>query len=131
MTGPVRRRVRRRAHGRCEYCKIPVRYDAFRPAVDHVVAKQHAGGSGLDNLAFSCAHCNGHKGPNLAGIDPVTRALTRLYHPRTDRWDDHFAWLGGVLVGRSPEGRATIMVLAINAPDRVGVRLALMAEGRY
>lgn len=110
---------------------MPVRYDQFRPAVDHIVARQHDGGSGPQNLAFSCAHCNGHKGPNLAGIDPDTRTLARLFNPRVDRWQDHFLWVGGILVGRSPEGRATVQVLSINAPDRVGVRLALMAEGRY
>jgi hypothetical protein len=25
-----------------------------------------------DNLALACHHCNLHKGPNLAGVDPRT-----------------------------------------------------------
>ena len=28
-----------------------------------------------DNLALACAHCNRHKGPNLAGFDPETGML--------------------------------------------------------
>ncbi len=51
--------------------------------------RQHGGEDELDNLALSCHLCNSKKGPNLSGLDPDTGALTRLFHPRTDRWTDH------------------------------------------
>jgi hypothetical protein len=38
--------------------------------------------------------CNTRKGPNLSGLDPQTGELTRLFHPRQDRWQDHFRWEG-------------------------------------
>jgi hypothetical protein len=84
-----------------------------------------------ENLALCCLHCNCHKGPNIAGIDPVTGELTRLFHPRRDRWRDHFEWHGPELIGRTPVGRATVSVLAINHPDYVAVRHALIAEGLF
>jgi hypothetical protein len=77
-----------------------------------------------------CVFCNLHKGPNLAGLDPATGELTRLYDPRRDRWRAHFAWLGAVLIGRTPIGRTTVHVLAINDPAMVATREALIEEGR-
>jgi hypothetical protein len=67
-----------RAGSACEYCLIP---QAFYPApfeIDHIIARQHQGLTRAGNLALSCIHCNSHKGPNIAGRDPVTRKLTPL-----------------------------------------------------
>ena len=47
------------------------------------------------NLALACSHCNLHKGPNLAGIDPVGKKIEPLYHPRTQPWNDHFEFYSG------------------------------------
>ena len=70
------------------------------------------------------------EGTNLSGIDPVTKALTRLFHPRLDVWADHFEWDGPELVGRTRVGRTTVGVLSINALLRVAARHSLLAEGR-
>jgi hypothetical protein len=70
-------------------------------------------------------------GPNIAGLDPVTRELTRLYNPRQDRWRKHFAWQGAVLIGLTAVGRTTIQVLVINDHDMVDARETLIAEGRF
>ena len=99
--------------------------------VDHVISKQHGGRTILENLALSCFHCNSHKGPNIAGIDPESGALSGLFNPRHQRWEDHFAWNHAVLVGLTPTGRATILVLAINDPLYVAVREALLNEGTF
>jgi hypothetical protein len=101
------------------------------PEVDHVVAKQHRGATVLSNLAMACFHCNAHKGPNVAGVDPHTGSIVRLFHPRTDRWADHFEWAGGELVGRSAIGRVTIVTLFINDPLEVASRASLMEEGVF
>jgi 5-methylcytosine-specific restriction endonuclease McrA len=58
--------------------------------IDHIIARQHAGTSDEQNLALACIHCNRFKGPNIAGLDPETGELVRLFHPRTDKWADHF-----------------------------------------
>ena len=129
MRRSVRSRVCRRAGDRCEYCHMPARYDLTPIELDHIVAEQHRGKSHPANLAQICAHCNRHKGPNLAGIDPRTRKMVRLFNPRLDDWDDHFRWQLATLQGLTPIGRATVEVLAINADSRLAFRAALFAEG--
>lgn len=89
----------------------------------------------IDKAVFQgwsdCIFCNRHKGPNLSGLDPATRELTRLYNPRQDRWREHFAWQRAVLIGLTAVGRTTIRVLAINDPLEVAAREMLIAEGRF
>lgn len=100
-------------------------------AIDHVVARQHGGPSTPDNLALACLRCNSHKGPNLAGIDPETGRMTRLFNPRSDVWADHFRWNGPYLTGLTDVGRTTIDVLTINHPDYIGLRESLILEGLF
>jgi len=57
--------------------------------------------------------------------------MTRLFHPRRDRWSRHFLWAGPILVARTSIGRATIRVLSINDPTAVELRGALMDEGVF
>lgn len=132
MDAATRARVWERAGHRCEYCRIHQDDEPFyRLHVEHVVAKQHGGSDDADNLALACHHDNDHKGPNLTGIDPETGNVVRLFHPRRQRWSRHFRLDGPVIVGRTQCGRATVAVLALNAPDRVELRAELIAAGRF
>jgi hypothetical protein len=72
---------------------------------------------------LACHHCNLHKGPNLSGIDPASGSVALLFNPREDRWADHFVTRGAVIKGTTPTGRATVQVLAMNAPQRVELRI--------
>jgi hypothetical protein len=96
--------------------------------VDHILAEKHSGETIEGNLALACAHCNRFKGPNIAGLDPDTTALTRLFNPRLDAWADHFQFDGPRLRGKTPIGRATIHVLAMNANDLLLIRVELLGE---
>jgi hypothetical protein len=129
MDDATREEVRRRADWRCEYCRLPQAHVITSFQIEHIVAKQHRGKDTLGNLAYTCLRCNLHKGPNLAGIDPKTNKLTRLFHPRRHRWSRHFRWKGAVLVGRTGVGRTTVEVLDMNDPDRVALRQELMDQG--
>jgi hypothetical protein len=71
--------VRRLADDRCDYCRIPRQFDPLPFQLDHIIAEQHGGQTVLDNLAWSCLHDNKHKGPNIAGIDPVTNQLVAFF----------------------------------------------------
>ena len=124
--------VRERAGGRCEYCRAHQHDDSFyRFAIDHIIAEQHGGRTVSSNLALSCFRCNLHKGPNIAGRDRHTRKLVPLFHPRRHKWSHHFSWDGPMLVGRTPIGRVTIAVLAINHADAVALRMTLIQEGTF
>jgi hypothetical protein len=124
--------VRQRAGDTCEYCRVPQSaYPTVTFPIDHIIARQHGGPTILSNLALSCLHDNAHKGTNLTGIDPVTKKITKLYNPRRHKWAKHFRWHGALLVGLTPVGRTTIVVLAMNDPEAVAVRQALLDEGSF
>lgn len=66
------------------------------------------GGSSLENLAFACSGCNGHKYNKVTAPDPVDGKEVSLFHPRQQRWSDHFGWNEDYthIVGLTATGRA-------------------------
>ncbi|MCG8584693.1 MAG: HNH endonuclease [Pirellulales bacterium] len=129
MEAALRQFVRQRARDRCEYCQIP---QAATPAIalhiEHIVARQHRGPTSSSNLCLSCDRCNAFKGTNLASIDPETGEQVNLFRPREDRWDEHFEIRGGVIVGTTPVGRATVALLNMNDFRRVELRETWLRE---
>jgi len=131
MNDELRQEVRMRSGGFCEYCRVPEEFDRLPFQPDHIIAEKHTGKTEESNLAWSCYDCNIFKGPNVAGVDPESDEVTRLYHPRTDVWEEHFQSASGVLKGTTPEGRATIATLRINLDRRIAFRSELISEGVY
>lgn len=128
MDRATQRLVRDRAGGVCEYCRYHEADEPFHTyQIEHVIPKQHGGADHDSNLALACPHCNRHKGPNLASLDPFDDALTPLFNPRTQRWEDHFARRGPLIMGQTAVGRATVRVLNMNDRWRVLARAALDA----
>ena len=119
---PTRRLVRRRSGRRCEYCRRQEIVGYVRLHVDHIIAEQHGGETVPGNLAFCCGRCNWNKGPNIATIDPETGEFVRLFHPRLQRWEDHFAAENGRVVGLTPIGRGTARLFKMNHPRQVQER---------
>jgi hypothetical protein len=131
MPAPLREKVWQRAYGCCEYCRLPHDGTVLPHEIDHIRSQKHAGPTTLENLCLACSLCNAHKGPNVAGYDPDTDALVRLFNPRTDEWHDHLRWNGATLVGKTAIGRATIVVLRINAVERVEHRRLLIDANMF
>lgn len=132
MTAPHRELVRQRAVARCEYCRLPD--FALEPEdfhIEHIIARKHGGQDETENLAWACIFCNLYKGPNLASFDPDTGELTRLFHPRRDRWEEHFRIEGAQIVGLTPVGRTTCWLLEMNAEILTSLRASLMREERW
>jgi hypothetical protein len=48
--------------------------------IDHVIARQHGGATEFESLALACIHCNRFKGPNVAGVDPSSGDIVRLFN---------------------------------------------------
>ncbi len=105
-----------------EYCHFPEGFAELPFQIDHIIARQHGGATAADNLALACCFCNRYKGPNLSGYDEITREVVPLFHPRNQNWEQHFAWEGSVIVGKTACGRATIRTLSLNRPDAIAVR---------
>jgi hypothetical protein len=131
MNLSIAQQVHQRANASCEYCQLPEAAAETPFQLDHIIALQHGGPNELDNLAWACFYCNKYKGPNLAGIDPETGQITRLFHPRKDVWHAHFKWAGAELIGLTAEGRTTVLVLGINRPLILARRSAIIAEGIF
>ncbi len=129
MDADLHELVRTRANGCCEYCQIPADISLLPFQIDHIIAEKHGGTTTAQNLALSCERCNSHKGPNIAGY--LQGNHVPLFNPRKDRWSDHFRWDGPVLAARTPVGRVTVDVLAINLPYRIALRAALIEEGIF
>jgi hypothetical protein len=131
MDAALRRMVWQRAHGRCEYCRIPEAADDAPFEIDHVISRKHAGPTSASNLCLSCYYCNSSKGSDISSLDRKTRKLSPLFNPRRHKWTAHFRWDGPYLIGRTAIGRVSVALLRINDDLRVELRKELIAEGLF
>lgn len=125
----LRRFVRERGLGCCEYCVIPEQFTLVPHWVDHIVAEKHGGQTTAENLALACVLCNLFKGSDLTSLDPESGEITPLFHPRQDRWSDHFRLDGAIIEPLTPTGRVTVRLLQLNKPDRIEERNLLVRLG--
>ena len=123
-TGAQRQVIRERAGGRCEYCQSPVGFSTEPFTVEHIHPRSRGGPTMLDNLAFACTGCNGHKAAKTNALDPETGTIAPLFHPRRQRWVDHFCWSEDTtrVIGLTPTGRATVGALHLNRSGLVSLR---------
>ena len=132
MDVATRRLVRQRAGQRCEFCRLPQSTAPFLTFhIEHIRAQQHVQDNSPENLALACPHCNFHKGPTLAGIDPESGEVTTLFHHRLQIWTDHFELVGEQVRGRTPTGRATVSLLNMNTDEQVQIRGELIERGEF
>lgn len=131
LTAELRRQVVERARGRCEYCGLSQEGQEATFHVDHVVPRSAGGGPELSNLALACVSCSLHKAARMTAVDAQTGEETRLFHPRRDRWKDHFRWEGVVVTGLTAVGRTTVRALRLNRPLIVAIRTEEEWLGRH
>lgn len=131
VSAKLRRLVVCRAQGLCEYCLIHQDDAHFTFQVDHVVSRKQRGPTTAANLALACLRCNVAKGTDPGAMIGRPRRLVRLFHPRQDRWSDHFRLSTARIVPLTEIGKATVQLLALNAGDRLTLRRALIKVGRY
>src|SRR5579871_2577164 len=115
VSAALRRRVAESDGQRCAYCRSPL-VVGIPMVVEHILPLVAGGTSEADNLCLSCYRCNEFKGPRRTALDPRTGQEVALFHPRRQQWSDHFAWdeEGLTVVGLTPTGRATIILLRLN-----------------
>ncbi|HEX7449274.1 MAG TPA: HNH endonuclease signature motif containing protein [Pirellulales bacterium] len=131
MNDALRALVWRRAENRCEYCRMPQPFDPLPFGVDHIRPHYHHGPTTADNLCLCCFHCNTFKSVNIAGYDPETNQIAKLFDPRHDVWSEHFELRDGRITGNSAIGRTTADVLRFNLPERVEHRCLLGELGAF
>jgi len=121
----------RRANGICEYCLAREGDSALDFQIEHIISEKHGGATTSENLACSCVFCNRFKGSDVASVSPTTGQVVRLYHPRRDRWEDHFQINGAMIVPITEVAEVTARLLRFNDDDRVLERALLQAAGQY
>lgn len=133
ITAQERQLIAERAGHRCEYCRAPADFATQSFSVEHIIPVSRGGQTELDNLALACPGCNSHKYNRTEAPDPVDGAVVPLYHPRKQRWRDHFSWNEDFtrIVGLTPTGRATVTALRMNRPGVVNMRRVLFALGLH
>lgn len=124
--------VRARARWRCEYCLCPASLSPFTFHVDHILPSSKGGQTELNNLAFSCG-CNNFKANKTRARDPKTGKLVSIFHPRLQKWPEHFSWGEDArqIVGITPTGRATVAVLHMNRQELVNLRELMLVVGKH
>ncbi len=127
----LRRLVIERASGLCEYCLIHQDDTHFTFHVDHIISRKHRGPTTAVNLALSCLRCNVAKGTDVGAFVGRPRHLVRFYHPRKDRWTEHFRLQGVRILPQTEVGESTMQLLDLNGSDRLLLRRTLARAGRY
>lgn len=127
----VRRRVIRRAQGRCEYCGLSQEGQEATFHIDHIIPRAADGRTVPENLALACVSCSLRKPARQTAIDPQSGTEVSLYNPRRDSWHEHFQWEGISLVGQTAIGRATVEALRMNRPLVLAIRGEETALGRH
>lgn len=133
VTAQQRKAIVKRARGYCEYCCSQVRFATQPFSVEHITPRSQGGKTKLDNLALACQGCNNYKYIKTEVFDPVSGEIVPLYHPRRQRWDDHFAWNDDftLIVGLTSTGRATVEALKLNREGLVNLRQMLYVMGEH
>jgi 5-methylcytosine-specific restriction endonuclease McrA len=88
----LRRRVRQRARGLCEYCRSSAELTGHSFTIDHIVPGSRGGGNRFDNLCWCCFWCNAFKQARTEARDSHSGVMVSLFNPRLANWQDHFRW---------------------------------------
>ncbi len=133
VTAQQKKAVAERAKGCCEYCRSQARFAIQTFSVEHIIPRSQGGNTTLDNLALSCQGCNNHKYNKTEGRDNLNGNFVSLYHPRQQRWSEHFAWNNdfSIVIGLTPTGRATVETLQLNREGVVNLRQVLYVIGEH
>lgn len=120
----LRRRVRLRARGLCEYCLSSEELTGQDFTVDHIVPEALGGSTDLSNLCLCCSWCNSFKQLRTQARDPQTGLRFALFDPRRDLWALHFRWSrdSSQVIAHTAIGRATLKALRLNRPTLVTAR---------
>jgi hypothetical protein len=125
----LRRLVVLRAGDRCEYCRLVQKGQEATFHIDHILPKVAGGRTAAANLALACVSCSLRKEARRSAIEPNTNRRVALFHPRRQRWRDHFRWEGFRIVGLTSTGRATVAALQMNRPLILAIRQEEAARG--
>lgn len=127
----LRKRVAETAHNRCGYCLMPTEYVYAPMEIDHIWPLTLGGTDDEENLWLACPRCNLYKSSQTHSHDTETNQRVRLFNPREQVWSEHFRWSDSrtEIMGITPTGRVTVIVLQLNLEEAVAFRAFIVAGG--
>jgi hypothetical protein len=115
--------IAERANHRCEYCHAPELIFNFPFEVEHIIPLSRQGTDEELNLALACRSCNLRIGNRISGIFPDVSTQVPFFHPRQDRWNQHFQVdANGIINGITIIGKVTVENLEMNSASQVAAR---------
>ena len=92
ISDKLREKVRQTARDCCGFCLCWQIYSLSILQIDHIIPLAKGGTNDEENLWLVCETCNRAKSAKTGGFDSVTNSTALLFNPRTQNWQDHFAW---------------------------------------
>jgi 5-methylcytosine-specific restriction endonuclease McrA len=118
----LRRLVVQRAGDRCEYCGLSQAGQVATFHIDHITPVVANGETVAENLALACVSCSLRKSARQTVQDPQTLETVPIFHPRQQKWSEHFQWNSVQVVGLTATGRGTIQALDLNRAMMLAIR---------
>lgn len=133
LSSQTRAFILENSRGLCEYCHSQAEYSFASYSIEMIVPPSKGGKPETRNLALVCQGCSNHKYRKTEGLDTVGNQTVAFFNPRSDVWKEHFAWNedASLLVGLTPQGRATVKELKINRPTLIDLRAILVKLGKH
>jgi hypothetical protein len=134
ISASLRSLIVERAGNRCEYCRLGQESQVATFPVDHVIPVSKGGLTEAGNLALACPRCNAGKWVHQQAMDVQSGQVALLFHPRKQRWHDHFRWSTtepAILEPLTATARATVTLLDLNLEPHLTIRRLLMSLGKH
>jgi hypothetical protein len=127
----LRLRIEMADHRQCCYCLTSEVNSGIPMTYDHIEPRSKGGDNSCGNICLACRSCNEFKGNLTQALDPITAELVPLFHPRRQKWSEHFIWSadGTSIEGLTVVGRATIVALRMNHPVIIAARRRWVSSG--
>jgi hypothetical protein len=123
---PLVQQVRARAQNRCECAGFHFRTTGFRSI--SITSSRGSTAEAQKPITWLSVAFTATATRVLISHDTKTGDVVRLFHPRKDVWSEHFQLDGAVVAGMTAIGRATVHLLAMNEPEFLAARQALIRE---
>jgi len=116
----------------CCYCLTSEAVSGIPLTYDHITPASRGGLTTLDNVCLAFRACNELKTNTIRAVDPLTQESVRLFHPRQQRWQDHFSRTSrSIRTSASPRRRLAVRQDRLITTDLAGGKTKTAVDGDW